>query len=71
LYDSRANILYGGDVLFAGAIGRWDLPGGNREVLLDGIQKKLLTLPPHTRLLSGHGPETTIGQEAHFNVYLK
>ena len=71
LYDSRANILYAGDVLFAGAIGRWDLPGGNREVLLDGIQKKLLTLPPNTRLLAGHGPETTIGQEAHYNIYLK
>jgi len=71
LYDSRANILYAGDVLFAGAIGRWDLPGGNREVLLDGIEKKLLTLPPLTRLLPGHGPETTIGHEAHYNVYLK
>lgn len=71
LYDAAAGLLYGGDVLFAGAVGRWDLPGGGRELLLEGIQKKLLTLPPQTKVLSGHGHETTIGVEARSNPYLQ
>lgn len=70
LYDSKSKVLYGGDVLFAGGVGRWDLPGGDREVLLSGIQQKLLTLPHQTRVLPGHGPETTIGIEALTNRYL-
>lgn len=70
-YDSLDKRLYGGDVLFAGAIGRWDLPGGNRDLLLDGIRKKILTLPPETLLFAGHGSETTIGLEAHSNRYLQ
>ncbi|NBV86492.1 MAG: MBL fold metallo-hydrolase, partial [Verrucomicrobia bacterium] len=49
----EANILFGGDVLFAGAVGRWDLPGGNKELLLDGIRKKLLPLGDGVRVLSG------------------
>ncbi|MFZ4115332.1 MAG: MBL fold metallo-hydrolase [Chthoniobacterales bacterium] len=71
LYDPTAGLLYGGDVLFAGGVGRWDLPGGGRELLLDGIRKKLLPLPQETRVLSGHGPETTIGAEARSNPYLQ
>jgi glyoxylase-like metal-dependent hydrolase (beta-lactamase superfamily II) len=71
LYDAAAGLLYGGDVLFAGGVGRWDLPGGDRELLLEGIQKKLLSLPPETRVLAGHGSETTIGAEARSNPYLK
>jgi glyoxylase-like metal-dependent hydrolase (beta-lactamase superfamily II) len=70
LYHQATKTLFGGDVLFAGAVGRWDLPGGNRNLLLEGIRKKLLTLPPETRLLPGHGPETTIGREAKTNRYL-
>lgn len=71
LYDQEHEIIYGGDVLFAGGVGRWDLPGGDRDLLLSGIKKKLLTLPLSTRLLSGHGPETTIGEEASTNGYLR
>ena len=66
-----SKILFGGDVLFAGGVGRWDLPGGDGKLLIDGIRKKLLTLPPETRVLPGHGPETTIGMEAKTNGYLR
>ena len=52
-----------GDVLFAGGVGRWDLPGGNRDALLTGIREKLFTLPPETLAFPGHGPSTTIGDE--------
>ncbi|MCX6957971.1 MAG: MBL fold metallo-hydrolase [Verrucomicrobiae bacterium] len=70
LYNEPANILFGGDVLFAGGVGRWDLPGGDGKLLIAGIRKKLLTLPPETLVLPGHGPETTIGMEAQTNGYL-
>jgi len=70
LYNESAKILFGGDVLFAGGVGRWDLPGGNGKLLIDGIRKKLLTLSPETCVLPGHGPETTIGREAKTNGYL-
>ncbi len=70
LYNAPANILFGGDVLFAGGVGRWDLPGGDGKLLIAGIRKKLLTLPPETRVLPGHGPETTVGIEAQTNGYL-
>ena len=66
----EANILFGGDVLFAGAVGRWDLPGGNKELLLSGIRKKLLPLGDDVRVLSGHGPDTTIGEERLYNPYV-
>lgn len=71
LYDVVEGILFGGDVLFEGGVGRWDLPGGDRDLLLQGIKKKLLPLPPLTRILSGHGPETTMGAEAAGNPYLQ
>ena len=63
-------IVVGGDVLFAGSVGRTDFPGGSRRVLLEGIRAKLLPLPADTRVLPGHGPETTIGHEAATNPYL-
>lgn len=71
LYDKESELLFGGDVLFASGVGRWDLPGGDREVLLAGIQKKLLSLPHQTVVLPGHGPETSIGVEALNNPYLE
>lgn len=71
LYDSQDGLLYGGDVLFAGGVGRWDLPGGDRDLLLAGIRSKLLTLPPETVVLPGHGPSTTIGREKTSNPYLQ
>ncbi|HEX5790772.1 MAG TPA: MBL fold metallo-hydrolase, partial [Luteolibacter sp.] len=66
-----AGVVFAGDTLFAGSIGRPDLPGGDQQLLLDGIARHLLTLPPQTRVLSGHGPETTIGREAAGNPFLR
>jgi len=62
--------LFGGDVLFAGGIGRWDLPGGDHDLLLHGIRTKLLPLDDDTRVLPGHGPATTIGAERSTNPFL-
>lgn len=66
LYDREDGFVVGGDVLFAGSIGRTDLYGGSMPQLIDGIRKKLLTLPPSTIVYPGHGPATTIGREAKF-----
>lgn len=60
-----------GDVLFAGSIGRTDLPGGNLEALLDGIRRELFTLPDETVVYPGHGPATTIGRERRDNPFLR
>lgn len=68
---ASAGVLFSGDTLFAGSIGRTDLPGGSTKQLLDGIDKHLMILPPETRVLSGHGPATTIGREAAGNPYLE
>lgn len=62
--------LFGGDVLFAGSIGRTDLPGGNTEALLASIERELLTLPDDTVVHPGHGPVTTVGQERLTNPFL-
>ena len=70
LYFPESGQLFGGDVLFADGVGRWDLPGGSREILLDGIRKKILPLPPKTIVYPGHGPSTTIGQEKQSNPFL-
>lgn len=59
-----------GDALFAGSIGRTDLPGGDTETLLTGIREKLLTLPDETIVHPGHGPATTIGRERRTNPFL-
>ena len=61
----------GGDVLFAGSIGRSDLPGGNSATLLDSIRTQLFTLPDDTIVYPGHGPETTIGEEKRSNPFLR
>lgn len=63
-------VVFSGDTLFAGSIGRTDLPGGSTTQLLDGIARHLMTLAPETRILPGHGPGTTIGEEAMENPYL-
>jgi len=60
-----------GDVLFAGSIGRTDLPGGDFELLINSIERELLVLPDETIVYSGHGPETTIGRERRTNPFLK
>lgn len=69
-YLAAEAVLFAGDTLFAGSIGRTDLPGGSTQMLLDGIARHLLTLPPSTKVLSGHGPATTIAREASANPYL-
>ncbi len=71
LHDPSSGRIYGGDVLFAGGVGRWDLPGGDRDLLLSGIAGKLLPLPPETIVHPGHGPSTTIGRETVSNPYLQ
>lgn len=64
------SILFGGDVLFAGGVGRWDLPGGDYDQLISGIREKLLTLGDDVKVLPGHGPVTTIGRERKTNPFL-
>ena len=71
LHFSPLNLLVAGDTLFAGSIGRTDLPGGNSDQILDSIQSRLLALPPQTRVLPGHGPATTIGAEQKSNPFLR
>lgn len=65
-----AGVVLGGDVLFSGSIGRTDLPGGDFATLLNSIQSVFLALPDSTTVLSGHGPETTIGVERMTNPFL-
>lgn len=70
-YIPLAQRVIAGDTLFRGSVGRTDLPGGNHERLIKSIRTKLLTLPPETEVYPGHGPETTIAQEARHNPFLK
>ncbi|NDC41675.1 MAG: MBL fold metallo-hydrolase [Chitinophagia bacterium] len=70
-YYAPGNWVISGDALFAGSIGRTDLPGGNHSTLVHSIKTQLLTLPNETRVLSGHGRPTTIGAEKTNNPYIK
>lgn len=63
-------IVFSGDALFAGSIGRTDLPGGDHDQLIASIRDRLLMLDATTRVLPGHGPETTIGRERASNPFL-
>ncbi len=69
-YESNEGIVFDGDLLFAGGIGRTDLPGGSQPRLFDSIYDKILTLPDETRILPGHGPETTVSAEKRMNPFL-
>ena len=71
LHLAPMKLLIAGDTLFAGSIGRTDLPGGNSRQIIDSIHSRLLTLPDETRVLPGHGPETTIGAERESNPFLQ
>jgi glyoxylase-like metal-dependent hydrolase (beta-lactamase superfamily II) len=64
-------MLIAGDTLFAGSIGRTDLPGGNSRQIMDSIHSRLLALPEETKVLPGHGPATTIGAERKSNPFLR
>lgn len=71
LYNAEAGVLFAGDALFAGSIGRTDFEGGSYETLIRSIATKLLTLPEETVVYPGHGPETTIGREKKYNTFLR
>ncbi len=64
-------LLVGGDVLFAGGVGRWDLPGGDGDLLFRGIKDKLYPLGDNITVLPGHGPPTTIGRERQTNPFVQ
>ena len=64
------NVVFCGDLIFRMSIGRTDLSGGNQLQLLRSIDQEIKTLPDETRLLSGHGPETTVGYEKKYNPFL-
>lgn len=69
-YCAEADTAIVGDTLFAGSIGRTDLPGGETRRLVKNIRNNLMSLPEETRVLPGHGPETTIGLEKRTNPFL-
>jgi glyoxylase-like metal-dependent hydrolase (beta-lactamase superfamily II) len=71
LHFAPLKMVIAGDTLFAGSIGRTDLPGGNFQQIINSIQTRLLTLPDETRVIPGHGPATTIGAERHTNPFLR
>jgi len=64
-------LLIGGDVLFAGGVGRWDLPGGDVDLLFEGIKKKIFPLGDNVTVLPGHGPPTKIGTERRTNPFVQ
>ena len=66
-----ADSVFVGDTLFAGSIGRYDLPGGSLEQLMNSIKTKLLALPDNTKVFPGHGPVTTVGEERRSNPFLQ
>ena len=70
-YCASEKVVFSGDTLVAGSIGRTDMPGGDYDVLMDSLLKKIMVLPEDTLVLPGHGPETTIGREAATNPFLE
>lgn len=71
LHFPEENLLLAGDTLFAGSIGRTDLPGGDGRLILRSIQERLMPLAEATHVVPGHGPETTIGEEKERNPFLQ
>lgn len=69
-YNAKYGVLWTGDVLFKGSIGRTDFPKGNHQQLLDSIQRECFTLPDETQFISGHGPMSTIGFEKQHNPFV-
>ena len=70
-YSEKDGCVFTGDALFAGSIGRTDLPRGDFNTLIDSIQRELFTLPPSTVVYPGHGPHTEIGKEIASNPWFK
>lgn len=71
LYSAKDEILFSGDTLFAGSVGRTDFPGGSYEQLISGIHQSLLILPEQTTVYPGHGPATTLRNEKKHNPFIK
>ncbi|MFA5444589.1 MAG: MBL fold metallo-hydrolase [Bacteroidales bacterium] len=71
LYDTNGNRLFSGDLLFAGSVGRTDLPGGDYNLLAKSLSEKISPLPAQTVVLPGHGPATTLAEETAHNPYLQ
>jgi glyoxylase-like metal-dependent hydrolase (beta-lactamase superfamily II) len=71
LHFAPLKMVVAGDTLFAGSIGRTDLPGGNFDQIIDSIHSRLLPLPDETKVFAGHGPATTIGEERRRNPFLR
>lgn len=71
LYFPEEKKLIAGDTLFAGSIGRTDLPGGSFEKIIRSLHTRVLALPDETQVVPGHGPETTIGDERETNPFLQ
>ena len=71
LISPEKEIVFTGDVIFQGSIGRTDLPGGDLDVLIKTIKEKILTLPDETIIFAGHGYETTVGEEAKNNPFIR
>jgi len=69
--NEQARLIFAGDTLFAGSIGRTDLPGGDYQQIMESLRTKLLPLPDDTVVLPGHGPATTIGRERAGNPFLQ
>lgn len=69
-YCAKQHFIICGDVLFNRSIGRTDLPGGDHQALINNIKQKLFVLPDETKVYSGHGPVTTIGEEKRENPFL-
>lgn len=70
LYVASEKVCFCGDLIFAGSVGRTDLPGGNWEQLVESIKTQVFTMPDETRLLSGHGPATTVREEKRNNPFV-
>jgi len=70
LYVASEKVCFCGDLIFAGSVGRTDLPGGNWEQLVESVKSQIFTMPDDTRLLSGHGPATTVGEEEKNNPFV-
>ena len=69
-YCASEKLVFCGDTIFSGGIGRTDLPGGDEETLIGSIRQQILTLPADTRLFSGHGEQTRVGEERKKNPFL-
>jgi hypothetical protein len=69
-FRAAPGVMFSGDLLFAGSIGRTDLPGGDYPTIVDSLARVCLTLPDDVQVLPGHGPGTTIGAERASNPFL-